>query len=243
MKTITLHLSPRTLLRAFAALLLAGAASAAWSATAPAPFTARYQVLRNGESLGEATIRFQASGNGEYEYSNQTRGTSGLAALLGASSEETTRLRWRDGVPETLTYDYAMDAAIKQKHRHLAVDWAHQQVTVDEGKGPIRYDSVPGMVDRNTLALALGLALRGGAKQVVVPVGVKQRVEQQQYAVKGTESVTVPAGTFTAERVTRTDADKPSDAWYAPSKFPLPVKLAQAEGGHLTLLLVSFESP
>jgi hypothetical protein len=226
-----------------AGLLLMGTASAVWSASAPAPFTAKYQVLRGEESIGEATITLTAAGDGQYAYRNQTRGTSGLAALLGASSDETTHFRWHNEAPETVTYDYAMDAAIKQKRRHLQVDWSQQQVTVDEGKGPIHYASAPGMVDRNTLPLALGLALRGGKKTVVLPVGVKQRVEQQQYAVQASESITVPAGKFKAERISRTDTDKPFDAWYAPSKFPLPVKLAQADGGHLTLLLVSFHSP
>ena len=93
------------------------------------------------------------------------------------------------------------------------------------------------------MPLALGLALRGGARSVTLPVGVKQRVEQQNYAVKATESVTVPAGEFKAERVMRTDADKPFDAWYVPQKFPLPVKLAQGDGGNLTLQLMSYSSP
>lgn len=224
-------------------LLLIGIVPLAAAASAPAPFTATYQVQRDGETIGEATITLSAAGGDTYDYRNQTRGTAGLAALLGASSNETTRFRWHDDAPETLTYDYRMDAAIKQKHRHLEVDWADGQVTVDEGKGPIRYASAPGMVDRNTLPLALGLALREGRKSVVLPVGVKQRVEQQQYAVQATEPVSVPAGEFKAERVSRTDTDKPFDAWYVPAKFPLPVKLAQSDGGHLTLLLVKFHSP
>lgn len=230
----------RTLL---AALVLAGATSTAWAAAPPAPFTAKYQVLRDGDAIGEATIRLTAAGDGQFSYSNDIRGTSGLAAMLGASSSETTHFRWRDDAPETMTYDYAMDAAIKKKHRHLEVDWSGRQVTVDEGKGPIHYPSAPGMVDRNTMPLALGLALRGGARSITLPVGVKQRVEQQSYAVKATESITVPAGHFKAERVVRTDDDKPFDAWYVPKKYPLPVKIAQGDGGNLTLQMVSFSSP
>lgn len=226
-----------------AALVLAGATSSVWAASVPTPFTAKYQVLRNGEAIGEATITLTAAGDNQFDYRNQVRGTSGLAAMLGASSDETTHFRWRENAPETLTYDYRMDAAFKQKHRHLQVDWTGRQVTVDEGKGPIRYPSSPGMVDRNTMPYALGLALRGGATKVTLPVGVKQRVEQQSYAVKNTESVTVPAGEFKAERVVRTDADKPFDAWYVPKKYPLPVKLAQGDGGNLTLQLISYHSP
>lgn len=225
-----------------AALVLAGATSVAWGASAPTPFTATYQVLRDGDAIGEATITLTAAGDGQFDYRNQTRGTSGLAAMLGASSDETTRFRWRNDAPETQTYDYSMVAAIKHKHRHLEVDWSGKQVTVDEGKGPIRYPSAPGMVDRNTMPLALGLALRAGVHSVTLPVGVKQRVEQQTYTVKATESVTVPAGKFQAERVVRTDADKPFDAWYVPQKFPLPVKLAQGDDGNLTLQLMSYSA-
>ncbi|MCP1373654.1 DUF3108 domain-containing protein [Dyella lutea] len=226
---------------ALAALALAAGTAAA--ATAPRPFTATYQVQQDGQTIGKATVTLTAVGKDEYTYRNRSRGTGGLAALIGANTDETTRFRWHDDAPETMTYDYAMDSSFKRKHRHLQVDRASNQVTVDEGKGPIHYAGTAGMVDRNTLPLALGLALRDGDKQVVLPVGVKQRVEKQQYAVQATERLAVPAGEFSAERVTRTDTDKPFDAWYVPAKFPVPVKLAQADGGNLTLLLESFHSP
>lgn len=216
---------------------------AAAPAAAPTPFTATYQVLRDGARIGEATITLRRDGDdGHFTYRNRLKGTAGLAALLGASSDEATRFRWHDGAPETVRYDYAMAMAVKQKQRHLQVDWQARRVTVDEGKGSSSYAAAPGMVDRNTLPLALGLALQAGATEVELPVGVRQRVEPQRYAVSGRETVQVPAGRFDAERVERTDTDKPFEAWYAPAQFPLPVKLAQSEGGNLTLLLVRFQS-
>jgi hypothetical protein len=226
-----------------AGFALALAATVASAATPPQPFTATYQVLRDGEAIGQATISLKAAGSGEYEYSNQVRGTSGLAAMLGASSSETTRFRWNHDAPETLTYDYRMEAAIKQKQRHLQADWNAQQVSVTDNRKRFSYAAVPGMVDRNILPLALGLALQDGKRSVTLPVGVKQRVEQQQFQVKGSESVQVPAGSFQAERVERTDSDKPFDAWYAPRKYPVPVKLAQSDGGNLTLELTGYRQP
>jgi len=74
-------------------------------------------------------------------------------------------------------------------------------------------------------------------------VGVRQGVEQQQYKVTGAEAVKVPAGSFKAERVERSNADKPFTAWYVPQKFPVPVKITQADGGNLTLELVKFSQP
>ncbi|EIM02512.1 hypothetical protein UU5_01147 [Rhodanobacter sp. 115] len=223
--------------------MLALATSAAFAATPPQPFTATYQVLRDGEAIGQATIQLKAVGDGQYEYSNDVKGTSGLAAMLGASSSETTRFRWTGGVPETLTYDYKMETAIKQKQRHLQADWSTHQVGVTDNGKHFSYATAPGMVDRNTLPLALGLALQDNKRSVTLPVGVKQQIESQQFQVKGKETVKVPAGSFQAERVERTDSDKSFDAWYAPRKYPVPVKLAQSDGGNLTLQLIGYRQP
>ena len=217
--------------------LVTGTASAA----APQPFTAHYQVLSDGQPIGDATIKLSSTGNGEYTYSSQTKGTGGMAAMINASSEETTRFRWSNDTPETLSYDYKMESSFKNKQRHMGVDPASHKVSVDEGKGPGSYAGVPGMADRNSLPLAIGLALASGKQTVTVPVGVRQGVEQQQYKVTGAESVQVPAGKFKAEKVSRSDdGSKRFDAWYVPQKYPIPVKITQADGGNLTLQLVSF---
>jgi hypothetical protein len=224
----------------FALALVTGTALAA----APQPFTAHYQVLSDGQPIGDATIKLSAAGNGEYLYSNTGKGTGGMAAMIAASSEETTRFRWQNNVPATLSYDYKLQSSFKNKQRHMSVDPTSGKVTVDEGKGPGSYAGVPGMADRNSLPLAIGLALAGGKQVVTVPVGVRQGVEQQQYKVTGSESIKVPAGTFKAEKVARSDdGSKRFDAWYVPQKYPVPVKITQADGGDLTLQLVSFSRP
>ena len=226
-----------------AGFVLALASTAALATTPPQPFTATYQVLRGGSAIGEATIRLKPAGNGDYAYSNEIKGTAGLAAMIGASSSETSRFRWDHDTPETLSYDYRMDTAFKQKQRHMQVDWNARRVQVSEDHKRYSYAAVPGMIDRNTLPLAIGLALQDGEHSVNLPLGVKQRVEQQQFQVKGRGAVQVPAGSFQAERVERTDSNNAFEAWYVPAKYPVPVKLAQHDGGNLTLQLVSFRRP
>lgn len=211
-------------------------------AASPTAFTATYEVSQAGQLMGEATITLKSLGNGEFEYSNQMHGTSGLAAALGANSNDVTRFRWNNNAPETETYNSKV-TTLKTKQRAMQVNWNNKQVTVDEGKGPASYPAQPGMVDRNTLPFALGLALRDGKQSVTLPVGVRQQVEQQQFKVQGAETVKVPAGSFQADRVTRTDSDKHFDAWYAPKQFVVPVKMAQSDGGDLTFQLVHYSSP
>jgi hypothetical protein len=211
-------------------------------AATPTAFTATYDVSQAGSPMGQATVSLRAAGNGEWIYSKDVKGTGGLAALLGASVTESSRFRWKGDVPEAISYDYQLQAAVKQKQRHLVVDWAKKQVTVDEGKGPQTYPSSPGMVERNTLALALGLALRDGKQQVALPVAVRQEVQVQNFKVTGKETVKVPAGSFDAERIDRTDADRGFSAWYAPDRYPLPVKLSQHDGGDMVMELVSYRA-
>ncbi|WP_243039222.1 DUF3108 domain-containing protein [Dyella sedimenti] len=233
---------PTTLRILAAGLVLAFATTTAVAATAPAPFTATYRVSQGGQEIGQAVVTLKPAGNGQWEYRNQTQGTAGLAAALGANSSETTRFRWNNGAPETVSYDYSMDAGFKTKQRHTEVDWSTNQVTVNDGKGPMNYAGAPGLVDRNTMPYAIGLALRDGKQALALPVAVKRSVETQQFKVAAKEAVKVPAGSFQTERVVRNDSDNAFSAWYAPQKYPMPVKLAQGDGGNLTLELVSYKS-
>lgn len=219
-------------------LLGAGAATAA----VPQAFTATYNVSQGGQPMGQATVSLHAAGNGEWIYRKDVKGTGGLAALLAASVSESSRFRWKGDVPEAISYDYRMQTAVKQKQRRLVVDWPKQQVSVDEGKGPQSYRAVPGMVERNTLALALGVALRDGKQQLALPVAVRQEVQVQNFKATGREAIKVPAGRFDAQRVDRTDADRGFSAWYAPDRYPLPVKLSQHDGGDMVMELVSYKA-
>lgn len=224
-----------------AGLALAVSTSAAIAAT-PSPFTATYQVLQGGQVIGEAVVSLKAAGSGQWEYSNQTHGTSGLAAALGANSSEITRFRWNNNAPETVAYDSRVNA-FKVKQRHAEVNWSTNQVSVDEGKGTDTYAATPGLVDRNTAPYAVGLALRSGKQAVTLPVAVRRNVENQQFKVAGNDDVQIPAGRFKAQRLERSDSDKAFNAWYVPQKYPVPVKLSQSEGGNLTLQLVSYKQP
>jgi hypothetical protein len=233
---------PLVVALACGAVLASAGSHAAAPASTPHAFTATYEVQRGGSSIGESTLTLRADGNGRWTYTSKMHGTSGLAALLGASVEETSRFRWHDARPEALSYDYAMSAAVKHKTRHVVVDWTTGKVAVDDSKGTFGYATQPGLVERHLLPLALGWALASGPQQITLPVAVKDRVEQQHYSVVGKESVTVPAGTFQAVRVNRSDDDKGFSAWYVPGKYAAPVKLAQTDGGNITLLLKTYSA-
>lgn len=212
-------------------------------AATPRAFRATYIVLQGGSPIGQATVRLAPAGGGQWTYDKHMKGTAGLAAALGAELTEASRFRWKGDLPEAISYDYTLATGFKNKQRHLRVDWARRQVSVDEGKRALAYPAVPGMVERNTLGLAVGLALRDGAQQITLPVAVRQAVETQRFKVAGKQPISVPAGRFQAVRVDRVDAERGFSAWYVPARYPLPVKLSQHDGGDITMELVRFSQP
>ena len=115
----------------FAALL---AAAATLYAAPVAPFQAEYEVLRDGKELGQATLALRETGNGAWEFREQTLGTKGMASLLGLDVTETSTFRWRDDRPEGLRYEYAQKAAIKSRQRSTEFDWDAHEAHSRDGK-------------------------------------------------------------------------------------------------------------
>ena len=105
-------------------LLAALLAPFAAQAVAPAPYTAKYEVRRNGERLGQATVSFKSLGNGRFELSSNTVGSEGLAAIAGIAVTERSVVRWTGGQPETVSYDYRQKTAWKSRERGLQVNAA-----------------------------------------------------------------------------------------------------------------------
>jgi len=209
-----------------------------------APFTATYEVLRNGSPIGESTLSLQRGQDGFWHYRSTIKATHGLAALFGADMDAVSVLRVSDGRPEALRYDYSFDAMFKHKQQQIRVDWNARRVHNEvDGRRSYTYATEPGMVDSHSIPLALLAALHDGQRDIELPVAVKDRVEHQQYRVSGPAPVKVPAGQFQALRVSRVGDEKAFTAWYDTRRFETPVKLSQHSGGDLTLVLKSYRQP
>lgn len=214
--------------------------------TAIKPFHADYATLRNGSELGHTTLDLVDNHDGSWTLRSETKGTSGMAKLAGVHIVESSRFRWKDGRPEALAYDYRQDAAFKQKIRHADFDWKGGEVHVTEGGGDFRYAIAPGLIDRQSVTLALASDLMRGAATFDYQVAVKDRIEEMRYARGAVESLQVPAGTFKAQLMQRdgepgSDRKRVARSWFAESLGWLPVQIEQTEkkGDTVTLKLVS----
>ena len=224
--------------RIFPATALLVFAGAVFAAPLPA-FTARYQLLKDGSPIGEATMTLQPAGNDTWKFSTASKGTEGLAALMSANIRETSTFRWKGSSPEGLSYDYAMDAAIKHKERHVRFDWSADTISVDD-KGQHRFAAQPGAMERHTTVLAIAAGLRGGKHEFDLPVAGRDHIQMQHYSAQGTQQINVPAGDFNATHVVRTGGGG-FEAWFSP-KYPVPVQVAQNDGGELMMKLEGYEA-
>ncbi|MBS0582512.1 MAG: DUF3108 domain-containing protein [Proteobacteria bacterium] len=217
-------------------LALAVAAFAAHGADLK-PMGAVYTVTRDGSAIGDSNFSLKHNPDGTWTLTSETRGTSGKARLLGIDVREEAVFRWNNGKPQSLVYDYRQSSLIKSRTRHIEFDAAAQQAHSQENKDRFTYATPPGTTDRGTLQLLLAAAAVDGEREISVPVAIRDRVEQQHYAVTKNETIRVPAGSFSATRVERTDNPGKAINWYAPNAGVLPVKVQQISGDGSTVVL------
>ncbi len=203
------------------------------------PMSAVYSVSRDGKAVGDATYTLKSNNDGTWTLTSITHGTSGMARMLGLDVREESTFRWKDGRAEGVRYDYRQDAAIKHKQRQIDFDWSTKQARVQDGKDAFTYAISPGTMDRSSIALVLGEALASGARDVTVPVAVKDHIEQQHFVAQAEESIQVPAGNFKAVKFERTDMPGKARSWYAPSVTTLPLRVEQvsSDGSNIVLEL------
>ena len=226
---------------------------AAPAVAAPAvvrPFHAEYAAFRNGGELGRTTLDLADNGDGSWTLRSETRGTSGLAKIAGIHIVETSRFRWNENHPEALAYDYRQEGTFKQRTRHADFDWKANEVHVSEGGHDFRYPTAPGLIDRQSVTLALASDLMRGASTFDYKVAVKDRIEAMRYTRGADESLKVPAGEFKAVLMQRdgepgTDRKRVARSWFAQSLGWMPVEIEQTEkkGDTVTLKLISSKQP
>ena len=222
----------------FAALLLAAAAPAAFGNSFDLkPTHAVYAVQRDGKTIGDANYTLSTNGDGVWTLDSVTKGSAGMAKLVGLDVREQSTFRWDHGKAEGLRYDYRQDAAIKHKQRSIEFDWRAHEAHVRENGKPSDYAIEPGTIDRSTVAVALGVALANGARDAELNVAQKDHLEHQHFEAQGEETISVPAGSFKAVRMERTDARGKARSWYAPNVTTLPLRVEQVQGDGSTIVM------
>ncbi len=207
--------------------------------TTPLPaFHAEYQVLRNGKDLARTTLDLRQAGE-NWEFVTHTKGTSGLASLIGLDVLESSQFQWRNGLPQGLHYRYEQKASFSSRERQIDFDWTSNHANSKDGKHDWNLELTPGAMDRNLLVLALSADLKRNALTFAYPVAEKEKLENKNYGAPSHETVQVPAGELATLRVERKGgkSDKQTVSWHAPERGFLPVQLQQRESNGDTVIM------
>ncbi len=208
-----------------------------------APFKADYATFRNGKEMAKSTIQLSRNADASWTLRTTTEGTSGLAKMAGLDVTEESVVRWVDGRPETLDYDFRQNVALKKKQRHGTFDWNANEVHMVDGKNDERYALVPRAVDRHALTLALAADLSRQATAFEYKVATKDEIEDVRYTRCADTRLNVPAGSFDTRCLERVRDKRTSTSWFAEAKGWVPVQIEQVEskGDTVTLKLVSLD--
>lgn len=216
-------------LLAAACCLFALAAAAA----APAPYRAEYEVRRNGEVLGTASVSFTVAGGGHFELRTLTVGNRGLAALTGARIDERSLIDWRGPQPETRSYAYQQQVAWKSKQRSLAVDPARGRIDSRDGDKAYAPPYETGVLDRHALTVALMADLAaGGGPQFAYRVPQRDGLETHRFRVAAEEHLDTALGrqpTLRVERLRDSPGGRRTTLWLGPAQHFVPLRMLQVE--------------
>lgn len=216
-----------------ATLALATAPTPALAAT-PEAYQAEYEVLRNGRALGQADVRVSPAGDGVWEMRSETRGTRGVAALLGVEVNEHSRFRWSADAIEAVAYDYSQKAATTSRERSLRVDRGGGSILARDRDEEARLPYQAGVLDRHILPLAIAADLaRGERGPLRYQVADRRKVDEHVYRVSGAEGIDTPDGQVQAIKLERQreDGDRTTTLWLDPGNGYLPVRALQREDG------------
>lgn len=227
-------------------LLAFAAATSLAQAAAPTPYTATYEVIRNGKPLGTGTVTLKPDGRGHWELTSVTEGTKGLASLAGVEIRERSVIDVRDDAMETLDYQYQQSAGWKKRERSVRFDAASRRITSRDKDREFGFDLTPGVLDRQAVSLALSRDVADG-KTGTLSYTVVDRDElgPQEYRVGAREQVETPAGSLAAVRVERErkgdTRGRKTTSWLGVEQGFIPVRVLQTEsdGDSFEMRLVS----
>lgn len=185
----------------------------------PPRFTLEYTVLasRSGLTLqGENELQFRSDG-ADYTLRSSTR-----SILYSARQDSRGTVQGR-----TLRPSEYIEHRQRREPTTTTIDWP---------AGTVRFTAaadapgatVPLLQDRLSMLLQLGeRAQRQRDGDVVLPVAGVRNIAAYRFERRGTERVSVPAGSFDTVRMERRDTrrDEALELWLAPASCWLPVKM------------------
>jgi hypothetical protein len=196
------------------------------------PYTAIYDVSRNGDTLGHATVTLKQIPGG-WDYESLTHGTNGLAALAAADIDERSEINAHGGALEMRSYHYRLSTIVKSSERSLTVDPSGKRIASRDKKHDTQYPMQPGVLDQQSVTVAIAQDLANGKHGTLTyNVAGRNGVSAQRYQVGKEQTRPVPAGPQRAITVTRlrdSAGGRVTASWFGVDNGFVPVRIVQTE--------------
>ncbi len=198
----------------------------------PKAYTATYVVFRNGNALGNATVKLAALGNGRWELTSNTTGT-GIAAIAGVEIDERSVLRWNEGRPETIDYNFDQKAGWKNKHRSINVNPQGKHINSQDKEKSYVLKYEAGVLDRHAVTVAVMQDLSEGKRgDLLYPVADRDELQTHLYRVIGNEKMQTSMGMLNSvkvQRIRETSNGRVTTLWLGADKQFVPLRIEQKE--------------
>jgi hypothetical protein len=208
-------------------LLVAALASAPATAGVFSPYSAVYEISRDGLALGQASYKLSNAGNDCYLFEGVAK-PLGLATLLIGTTNEQSRFCVNGGSIRSQHYEISREGGDKDDNYVLDFDWSRK--TVETKGGEARALPADGL-DPMVLQLAVRKQLKesnGKAGDKPLHITIVENNENKEYdlAVTGEEDIKTEIGNLRTIRIERVnDRKRQLRFWLAPSLDYLPVRV------------------
>lgn len=220
------------LLRTVALSLMVLAVPAAATELKLKPYTLTYAIIDNKKEIGEAKVQLKAITDKRFEYTSNSAGTSGLAALLGGKIDEKTELEWTGTMLRPVAFTYAQQFALRTRTQNGRFDWIQKKASGENKDKPWTQPLKRRTVNRQLVDLTVAEAIANGEDDIGFDVIDRGDIRSWRFKRDGEEEITTRAGSFQAIRVLRIreSADgRETKMWFAPSLGYVPIRVEHTE--------------
>lgn len=223
--------------RTFLLVSLIAAASTTVSATdAPlAPYSAHYEVQRNGKTIGSSSTHLERGGDA-WTWRSHTVGERGMAWMVGLKVEQSLDFRWIDGTPRPLRSSYRQQATLGNRSVDVDYDWSVHRYRLRDRKGEHTHALENATADRYGSGIAVAAMLARGETDFTLKVAHADGLRDWHFRVAGEETLdtaTGPVRTLRIERISDDD-DRTTTTWVDPARNYVVVRMVHVEDGDRT---------
>jgi hypothetical protein len=218
----------KALFLAFSLVTPATGALAAPCATDFKPFTAEYDLYRNGKRLGTTVVELSREDTGTWVYELDSKARRGIIGLVGAGYEESTRWLKSGDRLMPLTFRRKQHVAFSNRSYEAHFDWTAKRAW---GRARDREWQVANLdgdtLDRLLVNLALVRDLRCGRQELIYKVLEKGDLDTWRFNRRGKTTVTTPHGEFQTVKIAKhhDNPQRESLTWHAPALDWIAVRI------------------